>query len=138
MIDNMQAYKSNIHGLKVYFHVEIRSISNISSRTQQLSKSYFLCIVWTKKTLTTALNVKKICGPILGVSNKSIPSDVYLHYATAFQIQKRLPSSPRKHPLSPPRMLITHKCKGSQQPSRVKIAQFIDSTQGKSKDIYKV
>ena len=33
--------------------------------------------------------------------------------------------------------LMTHKCRGSQQSSRVNIAQFIDLTQGEPKNIYK-
>src|SRR4051794_38436127 len=35
-------------------------------------------------------------------------------------------------------VLMTHKCRGSQQSSRVRITQFIDSTQGEPKDIYKL
>ena len=34
-------------------------------------------------------------------------------------------------------VLITHKCRGSQQSSRVRVTQFIDSTQGEPKNTYK-
>ena len=39
---------------------------------------------------------------------------------------------------SPRWWVMTHKCRGSRQSSRVRITQFIDSTQGEPKDIYKL
>src|SRR3954470_2481615 len=43
----------------------------------------------------------------------------------------------QEHVLSLHKYLIAHKCRGSQQSSRVRVTQFIDSTQGEPKNTYK-